>query len=152
MPQWTAQRTANAEAIRAACQTLAVVKVPEFKCGGGQCSNTCAKRQGCVHGYYKYYVYVQPDQLAPGWTRDRIVAAINSGGVPCYQGTCSEVYLEKAFDGTGWRPAVRMEIAREMGETSLMFLIHPTLTQSEIDLTCKVIRQVLQDASASVTA
>jgi dTDP-4-amino-4,6-dideoxygalactose transaminase len=64
-------------------------------------------------------------------------------GVPCYSGSCSEVYLEKAFDNTPWRPTERMPVARELGETSLMFLTHPTLTTAEIDKTCSVIREVM---------
>jgi dTDP-4-amino-4,6-dideoxygalactose transaminase len=68
-------------------------------------------------------------------------------GVPCYQGSCSEVYLEKAFDGTGWRPDARLPVAKVLGETSLMFLVHPTLTQAEINKTCEVIRKVMVQAS-----
>ena len=98
---------------------------------------------GCAHAHYKCYAYVQPERLAPGWSRDRIVEAINAEGVPCYQGSCSEVYLEKAFDGTGWRPAERLPVARELGETSIMFLVHPTLTQAEVDKTCEVVRRVM---------
>jgi dTDP-4-amino-4,6-dideoxygalactose transaminase len=63
--------------------------------------------------------------------------------VPCYQGSCSEVYLEKAFDDTGFRPAERLPVAKELGETSLMFLVHPTLTGSEIDQACSAIHHVL---------
>ena len=67
-------------------------------------------------------------------------------GVPCFQGSCSEVYLEKAFDDTGWRPAERLPVARELGETSLMFLVHPTLTEAEMTKSCAVIEQVLAQA------
>ncbi|MNV81372.1 hypothetical protein D3C71_1750350 [compost metagenome] len=68
--------------------------------------------------------------------------------MPCYQGSCSEVYLERAFDETGWRPTERLPVARALGETSLMFLVHPTLTSIEIDKSCQVIGQVLAEASA----
>ena len=81
--------------------------------------------------------------MADGWSRDRIMNEIVARGVPCYSGSCSEVYLEKAFDGTPWRPAERLPVARELGETSLMFLTHPTLTPAEIDKTCAVIREVM---------
>ena len=40
--------------------------------------------------------------LRDGWNRDRILQEINAAGVPCYSGSCSEVYLEKVFDGTDW--------------------------------------------------
>lgn len=134
MADWTAKRTANAEAIWAACRRHAVVRVPTVTTGS-------------VHAHYKCYVYVQRDRLAPGWSRDSIVEAINAQGVPCFQGSCSEVYLEKAFDNTGWRPTERLAVARELGETSLMFLVHPTLTEAEITKTCEAIDTVLGQAS-----
>jgi len=89
---------------------------------------------------------VQAGHLAPGWTRDRLVEAINAQGVPCFQGSCSEVYQEKAFDNTGWRPAERLPVGRELGETALMFLVHATLSQADLDKTCEVIGQVMQEA------
>jgi len=87
---------------------------------------------------------VQPEALKEGWNRDRIMAEINARGVPCFSGSCSEVYLEKAFDNTGFRPAQRLPVAKELGETSLMFLVHPTLTEAEIDKTCAVLREVMK--------
>jgi dTDP-4-amino-4,6-dideoxygalactose transaminase len=102
------------------------------------------------HAWYKCYVFVRPEGLAMGWTRDRIIEEINSRGVPCYQGSCSEVYLEKAFDGTGFRPKERLLVAKELGETSLMFLVHPTLTKEEIELTCTVITEVAKLACRHV--
>jgi dTDP-4-amino-4,6-dideoxygalactose transaminase len=90
---------------------------------------------------------VKPQSLAKGWSRDRIIGAISELGIPCYQGSCSEVYLEKAFDETGWRPDIRLPIAKELGETSLMFLVHPTLTSFEIDATCDAIKKVMKEAS-----
>lgn len=146
MPGWTAQRTTNAQAIWAACRPHAALRVPAFGCNG-KCATNCAERSGCAHAHYKCYVYVQPEHLAPGWTRDRLVETINAQGVPCYQGSCSEVYLEKAFDNTGWRPAERLPVARDLGETALMFLVHPTLSQPEVDKTCEVIGRVMQKAS-----
>ena len=143
MAAWTAAREAHAEAILAVCRRHAVLRVPEFRCNAAKCDPGCAARSGCVHAQYKCYAYVNPERLAEGWSRDRIAAEINARGVPCYQGSCSEVYLERAFDGTGWRPAARLPVAQALGETSLMFLVHPTLTAAEIDQTCKVVDEVL---------
>jgi len=109
-------------------------------------SEATRQSSSCAHAHYKCYVYVQPERLKAGWSRDRIVQAINAEGVPCYQGSCSEVYLEKAFDGTGWRPETRLPVAKVLGETSIMFLVHPTLTPEEISKTCAVIQQVMQQA------
>jgi dTDP-4-amino-4,6-dideoxygalactose transaminase len=145
MADWTAARTANAERIWATCRDFSGVRVPNFRCNA-TCGVDCASASGCAHAHYKCYVQVEPDHLAEGWTRDRIVEEIVARGVPCFQGSCSEVYLEKAFDNTGWRPEERLLVARELGETSLMFLVHPTLTKAEMDKTCTVIAQVLEES------
>lgn len=136
MGDWTAKRTANAKAIWDVCAKYGGVRVPLFQDG----------KDETKHAHYKCYVYVQPENLADDWSRDRIIDAINTQGVPCYQGSCSEVYLEKAFDGRSWRPNYRLPVARELGETSLMFLVHPTLTDFEIQKTCDVLDSVLRQA------
>ncbi len=104
MPEWAAARKRNAQTIWDVCAQFTALRVPTVRCAG--CTGACAPN-GCEHAHYKCYVYVKPDALAQGWTRDRIVEAINAQGVPCFQGSCSEVYLEKAFDGTGWRQSVQ---------------------------------------------
>ncbi len=134
MSEWTMQRQRNAAAIAAVCAQFSALRVPKAA-------------SYIHHAHYKFYVFVESDNLAPGWTRDRIIAEISARGVPCYQGSCSEVYLEKAFDGTSFRPIKRMPNAKELGETSLMFLVHPTLTPSDIDLTCSAITLVLELAT-----
>jgi dTDP-4-amino-4,6-dideoxygalactose transaminase len=144
MSRWTDVRRRNAHAVKQVCSQFAALRVPTEQCAS--CPNEC-KADECVHAHYKCYVYVKPEQLNKGWTRDRIIDEINSLGVPCYQGSCSEVYLEKAFDGSGWRPVQRLAVAKQLGETSLMFLVHPTLTEVEIAKTCSAIRQILSKAS-----
>lgn len=139
MPGWTAARTRHAEAIYKALEPFSgeegILRLP------------APTGAGTVHAQYKFYAYLRPERLGSGWDRDRIVAEINARGVPCFQGSCSEVYLEKAFDGTGLRPAQRLRVAAELGQTSLMWLVHPTLTEEQIALTAEVSRDVLRAAS-----
>lgn len=130
MPQWQAQRLANAEAIWHAARDCPALRVPDVP----ECS---------VHAAYKCYVFVKPEALKSDWSRDRILAEIAARGVPSFSGSCSEVYLEKAFDGTDYRPATPFAVARELGETSMMFLVHPTLTVAEIKKTCDVLQEVM---------
>jgi dTDP-4-amino-4,6-dideoxygalactose transaminase len=98
------------------------------------------------HAYYKYYAFVRPEELRDGWSRDRILAEITARGIPCFSGSCSEIYLEKAFP-LEWRPASRLPVARELGETSLMFQVHPTLLSEQIAQTCEIVRQVMHEAT-----
>ena len=98
------------------------------------------------HSYYKYYAFVRPEKLRPGWNRDRIMAAINAEGIPCFSGSCSEIYLEKAFPDD-MRPRERHSVARELGETSLMFLVHPTLSDNDMFDTCRAVARVFTVAA-----
>jgi dTDP-4-amino-4,6-dideoxygalactose transaminase len=146
MFEWAAARKRNAEAIWSVCREFPAFRVPSVKCES--CTGSClARNASCEHAHYKCYAYVETKHLVSGWTRDRIIEAINSQGVPCYQGSCSEVYLEKAFDGTGWRPQNSLPVAKELGETSVMFLVHPTLTEVELKKTCEIIKKVMLEAS-----
>ncbi|WP_201555083.1 DegT/DnrJ/EryC1/StrS family aminotransferase [Psychrobacter sp. 72-O-c] len=148
MSDWTAKRSDNAQAILHACDQWAVkgyLSVPKLE-GTPQFADS-------KHAYYKLYVYIQPDNLPDGWSRDRIIQEINELGVPCFSGSASEVYLEKAFDNTGLRPETRLPIAEQLGETSLMFLVHPTLTSIEIEKTMQAIDTVFSkmDRTSSFT-
>jgi dTDP-4-amino-4,6-dideoxygalactose transaminase len=173
MHDWTAKRHAHANALAAALRPFAgeggVVRLPQLSCASCLGSPRCArddysvsagadensipvmandaKPSNCVHAQYKFYAYVRPENLASGWSRDRIIETINAGGVPCYQGSCSEVYLEKAFDGTGWRPAKRLSVAQLLGETSLMWLVHPTLTSENLQKMLGIVNHVMKEAS-----
>lgn len=137
MPQWNTQRLANAQQIWDTARAVRGLRVPVVPAD-------------IHHAAYKCYVFVAPNQLKPDWNRDRIMDAILERGVPCYSGSCSEVYLEKAFDGTDFRPENALPVARELGETSLMFLVHPTLTAAEIQKTCDVLVEVMALASQTV--
>lgn len=99
------------------------------------------------HAYYKYYVFVRPEHLKVGWNRDRIMNAIVAEGIPCFTGSCSEIYIEKAFDVDGLRPAKRLSVAKELGETSLMFLLHPTLSAQNMEDTRRAVEKVMKAAS-----
>lgn len=129
MAEWTKKRTENAEKILKAFEDSPFFSVH-------------TPSVDYVHAYYKCYVQVNLEALPDGWSRDRIMQEINSQEVPCFSGSCSEVYLEHAFDGTPWRPEKRLENAQKLGETSLMFLVHPTLSQDSIEKTILAINAV----------
>ena len=137
MKEWHVKRLNNAQRVWTVADKLPGLRVPEIP-------------HHSEHAAYKCYVFVIPEQLAVGWNRHRILTAIRERGVPCYIGSCSEVYLEKAFDNTSYRPSERLIVARRLGETSLMFLVHPTLTSAEIDKTTRALRDVMFMATARV--
>jgi dTDP-4-amino-4,6-dideoxygalactose transaminase len=101
-----------------------------------------------THAHYRFYAFVRPEYLAPGWSRDRILEEIERAGIPCGVGSCSEIYLERAFRERGWGPASRLPTAKLLGETSLMFLVHPTLTEEAMLNMAEGIRRIVLRATA----
>ena len=134
MPEWKQKRNKNMDRILSTFEGTPYFTV--FK-----------PSSDYVHAAYKCYVQVNVDKLPANWSRDRIMQVINEQGIPCYSGSCSEIYLEKAFDNTPWRPKVRLPNAKKLGENSLMFLVHPTLSDESLEKTCSAIKYVIAKLS-----
>jgi hypothetical protein len=131
VPDWIATRRKYAKMITERLSQLPALRIAQVP-------------EHMRHSYYKFYAFVRPEKLKQGWSRDRIAKSIGEQGVPCTVGSCSEVYLEKAFPPQ-WRPRQRLTVARELGETSLMFLVHPTLSEDAIEHTCKTVERVMAE-------
>ncbi|MFN4262990.1 MAG: DegT/DnrJ/EryC1/StrS family aminotransferase [Thioalkalivibrionaceae bacterium] len=136
LPRWLAQRRANAQVLLKRLSGLEGLRVP-------------MPPGNIEHAFYKFYAYVEPEALAEGWDRDAVVAAIQAKGVPCLHGGCSEVYREKAFDATDFRPASRLPVARKLGDTSVMLLVDHTLSESDMRAVAQAVEQVMQAAVAA---
>lgn len=135
LSEWTSKRRYNAKEIAKALNEFTnAVRVP-------------VPNKSVTHAHYRQYAYINYDGLKPGWDRDRIVAELNARGTPAFQGSCSEVYLEKAFENTDLRPAKRLPGALQLGETSLMFLTHPTIKTDELARWCGAIQDVFKLAT-----
>jgi dTDP-4-amino-4,6-dideoxygalactose transaminase len=137
MPQWHNTRVEYSHKILATCTAYDFIHVPEIP-------------SYIEHAFYKCYVFIEPDRLPENWSRDKITSSFSERKIPCFSGSCSEVYLEKAFEGKEYKPSQSLENAKRLGETSLMFLVHPTLSQAEIDLTCQVINEIFTEIADTV--
>jgi len=133
LPEWTAIRTRNALLLAEALGDLPAVRVP-------------LPPEHLTHAWYKFYAFVQPDALADGWSRDRILSETAALGYPALSGSCSEIYLEKCFQDAGLAPAERLPVARQLGDTSLMFLVHPTITPEQMAGYAEAVRSVVKRA------
>jgi len=102
------------------------------------------------HSYYKYYVHVRPEKLKTGWPRDKILQELAKKGIVCGSGACPEVYLEKAFKdyrrNLGQSAQKRLPAAKMLGETSMMFQVHPTLTEGDMNYIIDKMREILKEA------
>lgn len=133
LPQWTSTRTRNAQVLAKALGNLPALRVP-------------LPPEHLSHAWYKFYAFVKPEALTNGWSRDRILSEISALGYPAFSGSCSEIYLEKCFHDAGLAPAQRLPVARQLGETSLMFLVHPTITSEQITSYAEAVHSVVQRA------
>ena len=134
LPEWSEIRRRNAAILSDGFRRIPALRVEE-------------PADHLQHAWYKYYVYVRPERLRRGWSRDRIMEEINGAGVPCFSGSCSEIYREKAFEKSGLVPQQPLPVARELGKTTLMFLVHPTLERADMERTRQVVEEVLSRAS-----
>ncbi len=134
LPQWTRQRNRTMNRLFDALEASPSLRVP---------------RPGPAFGHaaYKAYVYLRPETLEDGWTRDRIMTTLANQGIPCFSGSCSEIYREKAFISTGLGPKSPLPIAKELGETSLMFVVHPGLGEDYLQALIPALRDALAQAT-----
>lgn len=133
LANWLKIRQRNASIL-----TKAFTKIPAFR--------VTQPPPNIKHAYYKYYVFLRSECLHSNWNRERIIAAINRAGVPCYSGSCSEIYLEKAFVRSKLQPKKFLPVAKALGETSLMFLVHPTLTKNDMVNVTRIVAKIMQRA------
>jgi dTDP-4-amino-4,6-dideoxygalactose transaminase/nucleoside-diphosphate-sugar epimerase len=133
LPEWQERRRVNAQYLAERLGSHAALRIPTVPGHVG-------------HAYYRFYAFLRGELLVPGYDRDRILKEIAAEGIPCGSGSCSEVYLEKAFPAA-WRPLQRLPVARELGETSLAFAVHPTLGRKHMERICDVVEAVLERAT-----
>ncbi len=131
---WTSLRRRNAGLLRAGLKDLPGLKVPQ-------------PDAGIEHAYYKFYAFLQSAQIRRDWTHGRIIEAINAEGIPCMAGSCSEIYREQAFAAAGLGPYQPLPVAQASSQSSLMFMVHPTLGEREMEDTALAVRKVMQSAA-----
>jgi hypothetical protein len=134
LASWHEARTRNAHRLAEALRRLPGLRVP-------------LPAEGTLSAFYRLYAYVVPGAIAPGWDRDRIVKAIAAEGIPGLSGSCGEIYREKAFASLGLGPATPLLVAAELGATSLAFLVHPTMTDADVDDTAAAVAKVMAVAA-----
>ena len=139
LPQWLARRRRNATILTERLEQIPALRIPR-------------PPRHIEHAYYKYYIFLRPEMLKEGWDRDRIVQTISAEGIPCGSGSCSEIYLEGAFQESRLQPAERLPVAKALGETSLVLVVHPTLSESNMQEMARVVEKALAKASVRASS
>ncbi|MXU65203.1 DegT/DnrJ/EryC1/StrS family aminotransferase [Oceanomicrobium pacificus] len=134
LDDWQAARAANAAAL-----FDALGDHPLFRCP--------KPGPALTHGWYRAYAFVRPDRLAKGWTRDRIISSLTENGFRAFSGSCSEIYREKVFAATCGAMAP-LPVARELGETSLAFLVDPSFCPDELGALGTALKEIGNQALA----
>ncbi|MCF6304002.1 MAG: DegT/DnrJ/EryC1/StrS aminotransferase family protein [Rhodobacteraceae bacterium] len=135
MPEWHKARNRNALDLTIALQGFVDkgwLRIPQI--GDGLAAGPLHNEPPDTHGYYKFYAFFQPENVGKDITRDRIIQHFRGQLITCMQGSCSEIYLEKAFKNRNFSPATLLRNAKTLGETSLMFLVHPGLNYENLNL------------------
>ena len=130
LPSWNHLRSRNASLLIDTLSDLPNLRIP-------------LPPENITHAWYKFYAYVDPSSLKTDWSRDRILHEICLLGYPSFSGSCSEVYLEACFRNAGLSPTEELPVAHHLGQTSLMFLVHPTITAEQMTEYANAVRSVL---------
>jgi dTDP-4-amino-4,6-dideoxygalactose transaminase len=139
LADWHAQRARNAGMLIQAWKDLPGLRTP-------------APPAEMRHAWYRFYTFVRPERLKPGWNRDRILAAITAEGVAAFTGSCPEVYREKAFVAHGYGPDAPLPVAAALGETSLAFLVDPCQDGEAMQRVADAVVQVMTVATEAPVA
>ena len=129
LKSWTERRTQNAKILIETLKELRNIRIP-------------LPKDNFKHAWYKFYVYINNGSISDGWSRNRIIDEINSKGFPAFSGSCSEIYLEKSFENFDIE-FERLSNAKKLGEESLMFLVHPTISFISMEEYAKTIKKIL---------
>ncbi len=125
-------RTRNANILSDKLKDVPLVRIPQ-------------PPEDVKHAWYKFYVYLDQNKLKNNWNREKIINHLNKKGAKTFSGSCSEIYLEECFKGIA--PKKRLIVAKKLGETSLMFLVHQTISEEQMNKYALLIKKVLKEAS-----
>jgi len=131
---WVEKRRRLAGIVEQTLAPLAAVRIPTIPAH-------------VYHAYYRCYVYLRPEALKDGWDQTRLMTAISEQGCKCAVGSCGEIYREKAFTDAGFQPTERLPVARELGETSLAFLVHHTQSEVAVADRAEIAARVIAQAT-----
>ena len=138
MKEWSDQRSRNAQILIDILRKCNVCRIP-------------TPTSTYKHAWYKLHAYIRPEAISSSWSRDRVLEEISLLGYPALSGSCSEIYLEASFRNSGFTPFTSSHCSNAW-ETSLMFLVHPTITESQIRMYGEAIVSVSSCFHARINA
>ena len=125
-------RTRNANILKNELKNIPFLRIP-------------SQPENINHAWYKFYVYLEENKLKSNLDREKIINLLNKKGAKTFSGSCSEIYLEKCFINVA--PKKRLVVAKKLGETSLMFLVHHTICEEQMNKYALLIKKVLKELS-----
>ncbi|MCL2024312.1 MAG: DegT/DnrJ/EryC1/StrS family aminotransferase [Coriobacteriia bacterium] len=117
---WLAQRAANAAVL-----VDAMAELPGIE-------PVVVNAKEDTYAYYRLYARLNLELLADGWTRNRVIDALNAEGVPVQYGSCALIGREEAFANAGIAVTAELPGAQAVHEATLAFFVHPTATEADM--------------------
>lgn len=134
LSKWNAQREGNALALADVLNRFAFVRVP-------------MSTSVCERAFYRLYAIIDTDGMRNAWSLQRLLQEFADRKIPVGTGSCAEIYREKAMQDRGFEPVNRLPVAASLEGRSLAFVVHPTLTDADMERYCAVIEEVMRAAS-----
>jgi dTDP-4-amino-4,6-dideoxygalactose transaminase len=133
LPAWVARRRAIAALLSEALAAVPGVTVPQ-------------PPAHAMHSFYKYVFQIDPQKLKDGWDRDRVIAALETRGVPARVGGCPDISREAAFARHNLTPAAPLQGAAYLAARTIMLPVHPTLSDGNVAFLAEATADTLRGA------
>jgi dTDP-4-amino-4,6-dideoxygalactose transaminase len=130
---WISRRNVIAQKLVAALSQASFIKFPSVS------------HSDVTHAYYRVYGLIDLKSQSDAENhslRNEFVASLSEMGLPCFSGSCSEIYLEKAFES--YYDGQRMPNAKYYAERAFCLLAHPTITDDQVNQAVKLIKTLLK--------
>jgi dTDP-4-amino-4,6-dideoxygalactose transaminase len=140
LKEWIECRNGHARAIIEGLRKFDFIDIPSLP-----------QSEGNINAYYRLYAKINSNKLIAGKNsnefRDLLINQMNAEQVPCFFGSCSEIYREKVFVDLGYSPKDRLSNASGWADNGFCFLTHPTITAEQLNRMCNSIEFVLDKLS-----
>ena len=122
-------------------QKYEILKKPDFRCETCPLKKNAKKCNKCTHSFYRLNLFINKKKI----NQIKLIEQFNKNKIECGVGSCPEIYQEKIFKKLKLYPRKRLQNAKLLGETSIMFPINPNKSLTKIKAEINSIKKVLNN-------
>ena len=116
-----------------------ILKNLDLKCESCPLKKNKIKCNKCTHSFYRLNLFINKKKI----NQIKLIEQFNKKKIECTVGSCPEIYREKIFKNLGIYQKKRLQNAKLLGESSIMFPINPNKSLTKIKAEINSIKKIL---------